>query len=272
MQYLLKKLDFGIVEKLFQPLMHHLFCAGVVKGLYKGNIYVDDPIDPKTAFLITQDVWGFLAGNPNNLNFNMMLNKAIRLREVISKEIPVLQLSCSPSTWNHTLDMISKPSALEKEMRCLYIGDKVEYEYQGSIPDWFEVCPIDKELTRRIKGGIPSDVTKILGIRELSDHPIDKGFGFVILLEGEIISYSVVDCVVGKEGEIFLYTNENHREKGLATVVSAATIEFGLANGLTTIKWDCQEENVGSNKIAKKLGFVLDQRYPMYFFFIEDAR
>ena len=55
---------------------------------------------------------------------------------------------------------------------------------------------------------------------------------------------------------------EEYRRKGLATVVSAALVEYGLKQGLTP-QWDAA--NSVSVKLAEKLGYNNPQPYDVFF-------
>jgi hypothetical protein len=81
----------------------------------------------------------------------------------------------------------------------------------------------------------------------------------------------MIDCVVGNVGEIGLFTHPAHRRRGLATATSAASIKYGLAHGLSTVIWDCYEHNVGSVRVAEKLGLERESNRTMYSFLFDET-
>ena len=105
-------------------------------------------------------------------------------------------------------------------------------------------------------------VKKLLDV----DDPLKQGFGFVAVWDGQVAAHAMVDFIYGKEGDIGLFTQQTHRRKGLAPITSAAAIEYGLANGLERIWWDCHTENAGSVRTSEKLGLVHDHDYMMHYF------
>lgn len=77
MIYELNKADYEKGRPLFQPLAHQLMSAVVLDGARPGQVFVDDPTDPQTAFMFTLAMWGYLAGDPNNGEFNRALHEVI---------------------------------------------------------------------------------------------------------------------------------------------------------------------------------------------------
>ena len=74
-----------------------------------------------------------------------------------------------------------------------------------------------------------------------------------------------MDAVVERVGDAGLYTAARHRRRGLATITTAAAIEHGLAHGLAVVNWTCAEDNIGSIKIAERVGLTHTGECPGYF-------
>jgi L-amino acid N-acyltransferase YncA len=58
-------------------------------------------------------------------------------------------------------------------------------------------------------------------------------------------------------------TIEEYRGKGFAMNICAALIDYCIKNNYEPI-WSCRLENIGSYKLAKKLGFELTLKLPYY--------
>jgi RimJ/RimL family protein N-acetyltransferase len=141
------------------------------------------------------------------------------------------------------------------------------YDWRARVPAGFTVHFIDNELLEQVGPQVPDDLQRLVAARAAADGHIAGGFGFAILDDGRPVSYAMVDSVSEPVGEIYLFTVEAYRRRGLATIASAATIEYGLAHGLERIGWDCQAENLGSLRTAQRLGLALVDTYRMYYFF-----
>jgi RimJ/RimL family protein N-acetyltransferase len=64
--------------------------------------------------------------------------------------------------------------------------------------------------------------------------------------------------------EIGIHTAKERR-RGLATLTAAATVEYALSNGFSTIGWQCSEDNLGSIGTAEKVGFERERDYAMWY-------
>jgi hypothetical protein len=80
-----------------------------------------------------------------------------------------------------------------------------------------------------------------------------------------MVSWSITDCISGDRCEIGIYTVPEYREKGLAKLTVAATVEQCLASGLVEVGWHCAEDNVGSWKVAEKVGFEQIKDYVQHY-------
>jgi GNAT superfamily N-acetyltransferase len=283
MLYELRQKKLGKVYPLFQPLEHLLFCKAVLEGVHPGRVFVDNPASPQTAFLNTREVWSYLAGEPDNERFNRALNRAIFRREIVSEGVPLLQISCHPKAWEGQIGTVCHPRQPVAEIRRHYAGHKLQYDWRANVLDGFAVQPISRALLARPGLNLPDDVRNLIEREDPAAGPLGNGFGYVVLHEDaasgspQVAAYALVDCMAGaadsgmQAGDIFLFTADEYRRRGLATIASAATVEYGLAHGLAWIAWDCAEHNLGSLRTAEKLGFELAREYTMYYFLFDQV-
>lgn len=265
----LHQTEYGLVRSLFQPLEQRPFVARVLARGEAGRILVDDPVAPQTAFLLVRDTWGYLTGEPGNDAFNQALNQALFARELVPREVPFLQLTCHPADWGGQLAVVCHPRQPIAEERHHLAARKLEYDWRAHVPAGFDVRFIDEALLAEARPEVPDDVQKLVAARAAAAGRIAGGFGFAILHEGQIVSYAMVDVVVEPFGEIFLFTTGAYRRRGLGTIATAATIEYGLAHGLRWINWDCQADNLGSFRAAQRLDLESVETYRMYYFFYD---
>ena len=262
MIYELTQSEFERTRPFFHPLAAYLpFCAAVLAGAQLGRIWVDDPAQPRTGFMLTRDVWSYLAGSPQNQAFNEALLQAILTREIVTERAIGLLLCCTRE-WEGALTAVFPQQPIPYERRR-YLCRSFQNRWRDELPDGFRLQPIDASL--QALSNVPEDVQSMLAQGSPEDDPLQKGFGFVVLREHQIAAHAVVDCIVDGIGDIGLVTEEPYRRSGLATAVSAAAVEFGLSNGLQAINWDCDAQNEGSVRTAEKLGFQLDRTHVMHF-------
>jgi len=86
------------------------------------------------------------------------------------------------------------------------------------------------------------------------------------------VSWSLADCRSGDACEIGIHTAEPYRRRGLATLTAAATVEYALSNGFSTVGWQCSEDNLGSIGTAEKVGFERERDYTMWYAALNETR
>lgn len=271
MLYELSPSDYANTRAVFQPLEHRPFCQAVLEGVEPGRIFVDNPDAPQTAFMVVREAWGYLAGNPHNQAFNQALNRAIFAREVSSPEVPLLQLICHPEGWHEEVAAICHPRRPVAEARRYYVGRSLDDDWSARVPEGFSLRPIDEGLLEQPGLDLPEDVRKLIEARRSAEDPFRAGFGFVAMHGGRIAAYAMVDCIASEFADIFLFTDEAYRRRGLAIVTSAATIAYGLERGLSSISWDCAAHNLGSLRTAERLGLERLEDYTMFYFLFDET-
>ncbi len=268
----LESTDFYRVRPLFEPLMaHQLFCAGVLEGLYKGRVFVDDLDTPQSAFITQGNVWWFLAGDAHNAAFNQALNAALFNRSVSGEKGWGGMLVCHPADWDAQIPVIFAPRIPIATQRLHYTCQHLQVDWHSQIPDGFEIRFIDQQL---IDDGIEVQGTAadILKAREAAVEPDQKAFGYAAIYQREIVASSVINCIVNKGGDIGLFTNPDHRRRNLAYLTSAAAIEYALSHGLDVVHWNCESFNVGSIRTAEKLGLQFSHTHSMYVLILNPVR
>lgn len=167
--------------------------------------------------------------------------------------------------WKNRIETIHKGS-IEKFQR---------YKFNKN-PEHLDKTHIQKLLTPLPEGyelkKIDATIAKEPSLHELSedfiaqfnsiDDFIDRGVGFSILKEGQVVcgatSFSIYDDGI----EIEIATHPQHRRKGLAIITASALILDCLERGIYP-SWD--GANNESVKLAEKLGYIFKESYDTYF-------
>ena len=267
------------VRPLFQGLTaYQPMCAAVLAGVYPGKVFVDDPRHPKSAFLSTfihaeaSGVWGFLAGNPLNLDFNQALNRAIFGREIVSAAAPVLLITCDPQDWAGVLEQVTAPLAPIPFPRQYYTCRELKYDWRPDLPQGFSIQPIDETFLTRTDLNLPGEVQEIAHKWFGKSDVKLKDFGFTAIYENQVVSWATIDFISNGAGDAGLFTLEDYRRRGLAAITTAAAMEYGFSQGLEVVHWTCDEDNRGSIRTAEKLGFQRGADYRMYYIIFDEAQ
>lgn len=89
------------------------------------------------------------------------------------------------------------------------------------------------------------------------------GGGTVVERDGRTGAMAFASYRTGDDLELGIETDPAFRRRGLAAAAAAAMLADVLAAGLTPV-WSCREDNVGSSRLAERLGFVRSARAPYY--------
>ena len=254
--------QFHTVQPLFATLSeHHLFCAGVLSGQYDGIVLADDPNQPRSAFVFRPGMWAFLGGDAGNTPFVKALGAALAEKQYIGEKTGALLCMVDSAEWETVLHMLIPNRAPIPTPRHLFIGSREQFNQPPDLPPGYTLHLINDGLHQIATTELPHDVQNVLTLRENKPYPDRHAFGMTILYEGECVTWSMIDVIVGNHGDIGLFTKEAYRRRGLAAVVSGATIQYALANGVDYVHWDVHSGNTASIGLAKKHGLKFESTY-----------
>jgi RimJ/RimL family protein N-acetyltransferase len=266
----LDKRHYEKVRPLFKDLKWNLITSAVIEGTSPGRVYADRVEEPRTAFMCTVEGY-YLAGYDNNDEFNTSLNKLIFDKfftgDTVRKDETDIAIGFHPHSWKHKMTTIFQGRIPLITYRRHYTCTDLKIKnWSYKIPDEFKIKPISEELLNKLNQEVPEHLADWIDINWGSISKFSqKGFGFCTLHDEEIVSWSVADCVSGNACEIGIHTHEDYREKGLATLTAAATVDYCLSNRFKLVGWHCEEYNIPSIKVAEKVGFKLERKYIQYY-------
>lgn len=284
----LEKNEYSIAFPLFHRLAQvQPMCAAVLAGVYPGQVFVNNRQQPRTALLTTflsgetSSAWAFLAGEALDQEINQALNTAVFQRQVIHPQAPAVLFTCDPPEWDEQMSAVLAPRVVIRTPRRSYTASRTTFDWQAALPPGFTVQRLDQNL-RQLEGlELPEEVQMSLDkwSGAVGDNLSD--FGFVTIdRRGEkpaIACWATVDFVTysldgqGRVGDIGFFTRPEYRRQGLATVTATAALEYGLTHGLSKVTWTCMESNLGSIRIAEKLGLQRTDDYPMFLLCMNEA-
>lgn len=136
------------------------------------------------------------------------------------------------------------------------------FDWRVRVPESFAVYAIDEALlvgsTVEVPNDIPEWIEHNWGTR---DNFLTHGFGSVTaaLNTNQIVSWSICDCIADNTCEIGIRTHPEYRQRGLAALTTAATVDYALTHGFSTVGWHCNADNIASQRTALQSGFTLER-------------
>jgi GNAT superfamily N-acetyltransferase len=273
--HILEADEYRKVSPLFQELDYQLITAAVLGGASPGRIWVDNVRQPRSAFMDSPEGY-FLAGCQHNDAFNRALNKLILGSVLPDEKSPqfddALVVVCHPGTWEHQFDVILAGRPPIKRQRIHYLFPEKQVKGRVNAPNGMTVERIDEHLLGRPGLYIPKHVLGWMDTNWGSSAGfLQNGFGFCTVHKNRIVSWCLADCIAGDACEIGIHTAEDYRRRGLATLTASAAVDHALSRSLTAVGWHCNADNVGSQGVAEKVGFVKERDYFDYLVITDEA-
>ena len=221
---------------------------------HMGTAWVDDLENPTVA-QITVGIFVFFAGDSET-----------KEAEELLYNLPDFTLAIVDSDeWKKRIETVHVGS-IEKFKRFRFIKKTEHLDRKhiqnilSTLPEGYEIKRIDKEIAKD-----PSfhDLSEdFVSQFDSIDDFINRGVGYAILNEGQVVSAATSFSLYDDGIEIEVASHPNHRRKGLAAIIASALILDCLDRGKYH-SWDgANEESV---ELAQKLGYIFKESYDTYF-------
>ena len=254
MFYELDKKDYYKVESLIKNSQHELSIKAVINGTSLGEVFVDNCERPLSVLIMTSEC-NVVAGNAGNKLFNAGVRDKLDFYD---------QLICDDHEWEDRISELHNNIAIRKYTRRYYELEKLKFtDYMNYLDPKF---PLEHVSVSNLNSLNFENSDKIRDWIKLEDTNKfnDYCLGSYIRLDNKIVSMSLVDCIVDNRIEIGVKTEKEYRANGLGAIACAATISASILKGIERIGWHCVDTNIGSIKIAEKLGFKLIKKYSSF--------
>lgn len=216
-----------------------------------GFAYVDNAEQP-SAYLIRIGPFHYFAGDVSGAGAQEML-----------KGFPPYNLFMSASAgWAEAFKGFYGERFITIE-RYSFSSDNLSLEHVTKLCQASkfaqEVKQMDVALLERLKG--KDHFIDVSDFESSADFE-ERGIGFYLEKDGEVVgaAYSSLVCSTGIE--VSLFVEEAYRRQGVATVLSANLIRWCLEHNLDA-HWDAA--NPESCKLAEKLGYTSAGSYQAYY-------
>lgn len=267
----LDKENFQKIEHLVNGIPFNIFFARmVIEKKISGTVYVDDIQQPRACLIHHPYGMLLLAGEPEE-NFSASLKNFMLNND--SERTLWLQAS---ENWHDEIDSLlgydlkyfdgcqsiayQLKSGVIRFRRLNFKFNKKKYLAQKKlqVPDGLELVETNGKLFSQFDGTVVA--------RYFWDTPYDfiqGGRGFTLLDGEKIASASFSAFMIDNFLEIGIETAEDYRGKGHAEIVCRALIDYALENSLEPV-WSCRGDNIGSKKLAERMGFEVSLELPYY--------
>lgn len=263
-------------SKLLEPIknvsFNNLFARSVIEQKVDGKIFVDNTDNPQTYYVIHPYGMTLLFGNSNNDEFNSSFREyALNLNHVRGKHE---WMQVFPYNWNNVLNELFKNNLIKsvdniekKEKGIIELNTRVNFKFNldkylrlrrtSSAPE-IKIVRANKQIFRDMKGTVVP-----VNFWNNEDDFLKNGIGFSLFYNNKLASTAYSSFIIDDKFELGIETVEEFRGKGFAEITCSALIDYCIENNYEPI-WACRLENIGSYRLAQKIGFEPFFEIPYY--------
>lgn len=251
MIYQLEQSNFSKVRGLVKNTNQELSIEAVISGSSLGKIFVDNLESPMSTLIITPEC-NVVGGKADNRIFNAEIKNILDFFD---------QITCDNEEWESNIHEIHKSIAMRKYVRRNYIFEELKFnDFVEKLDNQYTLEYVNVSTLNELNF---ENSDKIRDWFKSINLSIFKNYclGAYVRRDKKILSWCLVDCIVGDQIEIGIKTESDYRKRGLGAIVAAATVSSFISKGFKEIGWHCVDTNVGSIRIAEKVGFKLINKY-----------
>ncbi|HWQ46080.1 MAG TPA: GNAT family N-acetyltransferase [Longilinea sp.] len=266
----LEKQNYTNVKGIFAGIDYSISLRSLLTGNNPGHIFVDNLTHPRTVFALTVDGY-FLAGEYNDplirSELSQFLQGQIFTGKIFTGTDFWMMLAIHPAEWETYLPEIIPTHEAEKVHRYHYTCDHVAFDGRAALPEGFQAYPLVDILSGAVKAEIPEDLEGEVTISAMwgsVEKYLRQGMGIAIVHDRQVVTICRAVCATKDVLEIGIDTLPAFRHRGLAAAATVAAVEQALAHGYREVSWQCDYDNIGSWKTAKKAGFTRVHEYDFF--------
>lgn len=272
----MKLLEKERYNELIGPLskmnINNFFARSVIENFVSGKVYVDNINEPKTFYIVHPYGMSLLFGDCNNNEFNASFRDyALNINKTRDK---FEWMQAFPNDWDSVLNLLFKDCIIRssdnfenKENGIIELNIRINFRFnldkylafkKKNIVAELNIVRTNKQIFQDMEGSvIPSFFW------DNADDFYENGVGFSLFHENKLASTAYSTFINDNKLELGIETVKEFRDKGFAQYTCSSLIDYCIVKNYEPI-WACRLENIGSFKLAQKLGFEISAELPFY--------
>ncbi len=270
---LLGKEDYDkLVEPLRKVTINNLFARSVIERKVSGKVFADNFDNPKTYYVVHPYGMSLLFGDSNNEIFNNSFKDySLNVNHVRDRHE---WMQAFPDNWNNVLRELFKDRLIKlkenktkKESGIIELNTRVNFKFDlerfqnskkiNHAPE-IKIVRTDRQIFRDMKGSVVP-----FSFWDSEDDFIENGIGFSLFYNNKLASTAYSSFIHNDKLELGIETFEEFRGRGFAEYACSALIDYCIDKNFEPI-WACRLANVGSYRLAQKIGFTPLVEIPYY--------
>ncbi|WP_459499130.1 GNAT family N-acetyltransferase [Bacillus sp. C1] len=233
------------------------FAYAVCNQMIDGEIFVNERLT--AGMIATANGIYYLFGDTHDQEFQYALFFYLE-NDILTKN-KRFTLFTSSKEWEIVIENHFKDSFRKiPRKKFLFQRERFEDRKRELADVTYKVIRIDKNIIEKSTEFTESYYKEYWGLKESF---LKHGFGFCIVQDQKVVAECVSIFRSNRFAEIDIATDANYQGKGFARLVATYFIEHCIQNGITPC-WDCNMDNIPSQKLASNLGFCHPIEYVLY--------
>lgn len=231
---------------------NELSVFSVLNGNMPGKVFANSTDNPTSVFVKTSEA-NLIAGSTHDEEFNNAISGEIDLWD---------QVTPDSHEWGDKIPMVHENEYIKEYTRRRYLLSGSQFiKCERPLPKGFVIENVDLSELKK-KDYINSDkIFKWANGWGDEENFAMSGCGYYIRKDNKIVSWSMTDCAYNDSIAIGIHTDSEFRKQGFGIAVASQVAHSCFDKGYKTIEWLCVGTNRGSQAIAEKLGFRLENEY-----------
>ncbi|WP_070121287.1 GNAT family N-acetyltransferase [Bacillus marinisedimentorum] len=233
---------------------NHTFSYSILEGIVNGSVYTDNANDPGCAVFQLSNGIHHLIGDPGLAHMVQPL-----MEQQLTGKSPFVLFA--DEKWETAIDGWGQHK--KKIIRTGFMFDQGVFDQLAlpQIPPGYTLGPIGENQIKE-STQYPEKFFDLYW--EGTENFLEKGIGLYLAdSKGKVVCEAVSAYCTNDYGDPDIFTDIDSRGNGYGKMVVHAFIRECLKRGRHP-KWECDEENAGSQKLAESLGFYKIGKHPLY--------
>lgn len=258
--------DFERVKNIFSSSSKKFVFQSIIEGNTPGEIYLNSLISPELYVIFDKGNFVIYVGGDTTAHeeYTRCIEyiKEYILTEDLKKEFyDYIKISYTSDLWKSALLDVFYDLKVRQDRRALYKCDISNIHYKTPDSFSYEIKPINEEMLKDSSlDNFELLKEEILGMWGSIEGFIKNGFGYCAVHGSKLISWCTAELVSRNHCGIGIETIEEQQKKGVGAVLAANFLKECATRNLEPY-WDSWTRNLGSVKIAEKVGFYKVEEY-----------
>ncbi|MCL4274654.1 MAG: GNAT family N-acetyltransferase [Anaerolineales bacterium] len=259
--------SYELIRPLLLGMDFHLVGRSILAKQTPAQVFVDNHEQPKALFAQVGHRY-ILAGDSEIDSFNLGIRKMftnVIFPQAIAAGEEGFGIYYDTPAWEEKMDALLTGRETIHANREYYACKELKQKWQDVMPEGFQLQMVDADLLANTNlKHLETLKEEMKSERPSVDDFLAKSFGVCAIHENELAGWCLSEYNADGRCEIGIETTSDFRQRGIATALTLAFLEYAFSHGITEVGWHCFKRNEASAKTAIKAGFDKIRDYKYY--------